>query len=55
MEIIRKISTRYSFKTALILTAFLVSSVTLIGITTQQPVPAWWFAFTPILLRMLKS
>ncbi|MFT6203059.1 MAG: putative histidine transporter YuiF (NhaC family) [Spirosomataceae bacterium] len=55
MEIIQKISTKYSFKAAILLTALLLGLVVIIGIVTQQPVPVWWFAFTPILFRMLKG
>jgi hypothetical protein len=55
MGTIQKFSTKYSFKAAILLTALLLGLVVIIGVVTQQPVPVWWFAFTPILLRMLKG
>jgi hypothetical protein len=55
MGIIQKFSTKYSSKIAILLTALLIGLVVVIGVITQQPVPAWWFVFTPVLLRMLKG
>lgn len=55
MGTIQKLSTKYSFKAAILLTALLLGLVVITGFITQQPVPVWWFAFTPVLLRMLKG
>jgi uncharacterized membrane protein len=55
MRIIQKFSTKYSSKIAILLTVLLIGLVVIIGVVTQQPVPAWWFVFTPVLLRMLKG
>ena len=54
MQTIQKVYEKYTLKTAVFLTSVLVAFVVIIGIISQQPVPAWWFAFVPILLRLLK-
>jgi hypothetical protein len=55
MGIIQRFSTKYSSKIAILLTALLIGLVVITGVITQQPVPAWWFVLTPVLLRMLKG
>lgn len=54
MQLLDKIPAKYSFKAAILFTSFLLGLVAAIGIITEQPVPAWWFAFVPVLIRLLK-
>lgn len=54
MQLLDKIPAKYSFKSAILLTSLLIGLVVAIGVVTEKPVPAWWFAFVPVLIRLLK-
>lgn len=55
MQIIQQVYGKFTFKTALLLSLFLFAFVVIYGVVSQEPVPVWWFSFTPILVRMLTA
>lgn len=54
MQMLQKVYEKYTFKIAVLVTIMLLSLVVVVGLTSQRPVPAWWFAFVPVLLSLLK-